>query len=107
MRLGEGVFGALVALTAFAHFGWGERGLGLGLLSLAGPVWVAAAALPDRAVRWVEEVLTGEAAADELLRASSGKDCPGCDRRLRSADRSCGFCGFSFASATRTTVRSR
>src|SRR6266498_2691665 len=61
MLLGEAVFGMLVALTAIAHFDWGERGLGLGLLLLAGPVWLAAAALPNRAIRWIEEVLAGEA----------------------------------------------
>ena len=98
MLLGEAVFGMLVALTAIAHFDWGEGGLGLGLLLLAGPVWLAAAALPDRAVRWIEEVLIGEAADDGLSRASSSKDCPGCDQRLRFAARSCRFCGFSFHS---------
>jgi len=98
MLLGEAVFGMLVALTAIAHFDWGEGGLGLGLLLLAGPVWFAAAALPDRGVRWIEAVLTGETGDDELIRGSSSKDCPGCDQRLRFAARSCGFCGFSFNS---------
>jgi prepilin signal peptidase PulO-like enzyme (type II secretory pathway) len=106
MPLGEAVLGALVALTAIARFDWDERGLGLGLLLLAGPVWLAAAALPDRGVRWIEEVLTGEAADNDLIGASSSKACPGCDRRLRFAARSCGFCGFSLTSG-RATARYR
>lgn len=53
MFVGEAVIGVIVASTAVVHFAWGERGPGLALLLLAGPLWFAGAAVPGRCIRWV------------------------------------------------------
>jgi hypothetical protein len=95
MLAGEAALGVIIASTAVVHFAWGERGPGLALLLLAGPLWFAGAALPPRYIR---RVAAAFAAADEAGGAraarSSSKRCPGCHQRIRLSARICRFCGF-------------
>jgi hypothetical protein len=97
MLASEAVLGVIVASTAIVHFAWGERGPGLALLLLAGPLWFAGAALPGHYIRWVAVAFApadgaGSARADR----DSSKHCPDCHQRIRLSARVCRFCGFWF-----------
>jgi len=97
MLASEAVLGVIVASTAIVHFAWGERGPGLALLLLAGPLWFAGAALPGRYIRWVAAAFAATDGAGGA-RAASGSSmrCPDCDQRIRLSARVCRFCGFRF-----------
>ena len=95
MLVGEAVLGVIVASTAVMHFAWGERGPGLALLLLAGPLWFAGAALPGRCIRWVAAAFASAGKTGGVGRDSS-KRCPECHQRIRFSARICRFCGFWF-----------
>jgi hypothetical protein len=97
MLAGEAVLGVIVASTAVVHFAWGERGPGLALLLLAGPLWFAGAALPGRHIRWVADAFTSADGADGTWACrESSKRCTECHQRIRPSARVCRFCGFRF-----------
>jgi hypothetical protein len=98
MLASEAVLGMIVASMAVVHFGWGERGPGLALLLLAGPLWLAGAALPSRYIRWLAAAFdSAEGAGDARADRDSSKRCPECHERIRFSARVCRFCGFRFA----------
>jgi hypothetical protein len=85
----------IVASTAIVHFGWGERGPGLALLLLAGPLWLAGAALPGRHIRRVAAAFAGADGTGAAWAASgSSMRCPHCHQQIRLSARICRFCGF-------------
>src|SRR6266511_3732563 len=92
MLVGEAVLGVIVASTAVMHFAWGERGPGLALLLLAGPLWFAGAALPGPYIRWVAAAF----ASDDWPGRDSSKRCPEYQQRIRLSVPVCRFCGFWF-----------
>jgi hypothetical protein len=92
MLASEAVLGVIVALTAFVHLAWGERGPGLALLLLAGPLWFAGASLPGPYIRWVAAAF----ASDDWPGRDSSKPCPECQERIRLSVPVCRFCGFWF-----------
>jgi hypothetical protein len=98
MLVGEAMLGVIVSSTAIVHFAWGERGPGLALLLLAGPLWLAGAAVPGRCIRWVAAAFASAegGAGGASVRRDSSKRCPECHQRIRFSAPVCRFCGFSF-----------
>jgi hypothetical protein len=97
MLLGEAVLGVIVASTAVVHFAWGERGPGLALLLLAGPLWFAGAAVPSGCIRWVAAAfVSAEGPGGAWAGRDSSKRCPECHERIRLSARICRFCGIHF-----------
>jgi hypothetical protein len=95
MLASEAVLGVIVASTAVVHLAWGERGPGLALLLLAGPLWFAGAALPGRYIRWVAAAFAGaDGAGGALADSGSSMRCPDCQQQMRLSARICRFCGF-------------
>jgi hypothetical protein len=92
----ETVLGVIVASTAVVHFAWGERGPGLALLLLAGPLWFAGAAVPGRCIRWVATAFASVEGPGGWADRDSSKRCPECHERIRLSARVCRFCGFRF-----------
>ena len=97
MLASEAVLGVIVASTAVVHFAWGERGPGLALLLLAGPLWFAGAALPAHSIRRVAAAFaSAEPPGSVWADRDSSKRCPECRERIRLSARVCRFCGFRF-----------
>src|SRR6266508_728719 len=97
MLAGEAVLGVIVASTAVVHFAWGERGPGLALLLLAGPLWFAGAAVPGPCIRWVAAAFaSAEGPRGAWADRDSSRRCPECHQRIRLSARVCRFCGFCF-----------
>jgi hypothetical protein len=107
MLFGEAVLGVIVSSTAVVHFAWGERGPGLALLLLAGPLWFAGAAVPGGWIRWVAAAFTSaEGAGGASVRRDSSKRCPECHQRIRFSARICRFCGVRFGAGAEWIERS-
>jgi hypothetical protein len=97
MLASEAVLGVIVASTAVVHFAWGERGPGLALLLLAGPLWFAGAALPAHSIRRMAAAFgSAEGPRGVWADRDSSKRCPECHERIRLSARVCRFCGFRF-----------
>jgi hypothetical protein len=97
MLVGEAVLGVIVASTAVVHFAWGERGPGLALLLLAGPLWLAGAAAPSGCIRWVAAAfVSAEGPGGAWVGRDSSKRCPECHERITLSARICRCCGLRF-----------
>ena len=97
MLVGEAVLGVIVASTAIVHFAWGERGPGLALVLLAGPLWFAGAALPGPYILGVAAAFSRAQGTREVWTGrDSSKRCPECHQRVRLSAPVCRFCGSWF-----------